>query len=236
MKRLRQVALVLGSVFLSSGLALGQAKLGPHVVDSNGQRIGYYAGLGFGPPAVDEAIVFIDGVASRIQIGRDGFVTADVFLYFENADCSGVQYVRVRPDIYLVQLASYTTDGFFHYTTTDYQTDVITLAQRTLHGDGTLSPCDPTGGQSDNAAPYLSSPAPAFTPPFLVVEAFPVSPAPAQATFNDVPTNHPFFQFIEALYASGITAGCQAMPPLYCPDSPLTRGQMAVFLAKALGL
>ncbi len=45
---------------------------------------------------------------------------------------------------------------------------------------------------------------------------------------------HPFFQFIEALYASGITAGCGGGN--YCPDSPLTRGQMAVFLAKALGL
>jgi hypothetical protein len=63
-----------------------------------------------------------------------------------------------------------------------------------------------------------------------------VSPAPAIATFNDVPTSHPFFQYVEALAASGITAGCQANPPLYCPDASLTRGQMAVFLSKALGL
>jgi len=63
-----------------------------------------------------------------------------------------------------------------------------------------------------------------------------VSPTPAVASFDDVPMSHPFFQFIEALKASGITGGCQASPPLYCPDSPLTRGQMAVFLAKALGL
>jgi len=63
-----------------------------------------------------------------------------------------------------------------------------------------------------------------------------VSPPPDTATFNDVPTTHQFFQYIEALAASGITAGCQTNPPLYCPDSPLTRGQMAAFLAKALGL
>jgi S-layer homology domain len=61
-----------------------------------------------------------------------------------------------------------------------------------------------------------------------------VSPAPAVATFSDVPTSHPFFQFIEALSVSGITAGCGT--GIYCPDAPLTRGQMAVFLAKALGL
>jgi hypothetical protein len=63
-----------------------------------------------------------------------------------------------------------------------------------------------------------------------------VSPAPATATFNDVPTDHPFFQFVEALAKSGITGGCSTSPPLYCPDAPLTRGQMAVFLAKGLGL
>jgi hypothetical protein len=61
-----------------------------------------------------------------------------------------------------------------------------------------------------------------------------VSPAPATATFGDVPTSHPFFRFVEALNASGITGGCGGGN--YCPDSPVTRGQMAVFLAKALGL
>jgi hypothetical protein len=62
-----------------------------------------------------------------------------------------------------------------------------------------------------------------------------VSPPPATATFpNDVPTTHPIFRFVEALAAAGITGGCGAGS--YCPDSPLTRGQMAVFLSTALGL
>jgi hypothetical protein len=61
-----------------------------------------------------------------------------------------------------------------------------------------------------------------------------VSPAPATATFGDVPTSHPFFRFVEALYNSGITAGCGGGN--YCPDQPVTRGQMAVFLSEALGL
>jgi hypothetical protein len=64
-----------------------------------------------------------------------------------------------------------------------------------------------------------------------------VSPAPLTATFSDVPTSHPYFRFIEALAASGITGGCTPAPnPSYCPDAPITRGQMAVFLAAALGL
>jgi hypothetical protein len=61
-----------------------------------------------------------------------------------------------------------------------------------------------------------------------------VSPAPATATFSDVPVGHPFFQFVEALNASGISAGCGNNN--FCPDAPLTRKQMAAFLSKALGL
>lgn len=61
-----------------------------------------------------------------------------------------------------------------------------------------------------------------------------VSPPPAAATFNDVATSHPQFSFVEALAASGITAGCGGGS--FCPGAPLTRGQMAVFLAKTLGL
>jgi hypothetical protein len=61
-----------------------------------------------------------------------------------------------------------------------------------------------------------------------------VSPAPATPTFNDVLQNNPFFQYIEALSAAGITGGCGGGN--YCPNNPVTRGQMAVFLAKALGL
>ena len=41
---------------------------------------------------------------------------------------------------------------------------------------------------------------------------------------------------IEAIAAAGITLGCN--PPdndRFCPDDPVTRGQMAAFLHRALG-
>jgi hypothetical protein len=63
-----------------------------------------------------------------------------------------------------------------------------------------------------------------------------VSAAPQVATFSDVPLGHPQRQFIEALAAAGITSGCATGPLRYCPDDPLTRGQMAIFLSRALGL
>ena len=61
-----------------------------------------------------------------------------------------------------------------------------------------------------------------------------VSQPPATPTFNDVPTSDFGFQHIEALAASGITTGCGGGN--FCPNSAVTRRQMAIFLAKALGL
>ncbi len=42
---------------------------------------------------------------------------------------------------------------------------------------------------------------------------------------------------IEGLVAAGITTGCAIGPPaLYCPEDPITRAQMAVFLTRGFGL
>jgi S-layer homology domain len=61
-----------------------------------------------------------------------------------------------------------------------------------------------------------------------------VAPGPATATFNDVPTSSPWFPYVEALVDTNVTGGCA--PNMYCPNDPITRGQMSVFLAKALGM
>jgi hypothetical protein len=61
-----------------------------------------------------------------------------------------------------------------------------------------------------------------------------MSPAPASATFSDVPTSNPYFRAIEALSSSGITSGCGGGN--FCPDQVVTRKEIAKFLANALGL
>lgn len=61
------------------------------------------------------------------------------------------------------------------------------------------------------------------------------SPPPGTPSFSDVPAGDAAFPHVEALRASGITMGC-GDGTIYCPDAILTRRQMAVFLAKALGL
>jgi hypothetical protein len=61
-----------------------------------------------------------------------------------------------------------------------------------------------------------------------------ISPPPLTPTFADVPATDGAFQHIEALAASAVTSGCGNGN--FCPEATLTRRQMAVFLAKALGL
>jgi len=56
----------------------------------------------------------------------------------------------------------------------------------------------------------------------------------AVATFADVPPTHPFFRWIEALIDAGITGGCAANPPQYCPGADVTRGEMAIFLLRGI--
>jgi hypothetical protein len=66
------------------------------------------------------------------------------------------------------------------------------------------------------------------------------SPAPAYGQlapgqlFADVPPSHPFFIQINIFGNLGITNGCSTNPPLFCPDAPVTRGQIAVFLIRSL--
>ncbi len=61
-----------------------------------------------------------------------------------------------------------------------------------------------------------------------------VPPACVTATFNDVPCSSPYAPWIEEIYRRGITAGCGGGN--FCPLSPVTRGQMAVFLTTTFGL
>ena len=54
-----------------------------------------------------------------------------------------------------------------------------------------------------------------------------------QGVFNDL-WNSSFVASIQWIYDAGITGGCSSTR--YCPVSPVTRGQMAAFLVRAMGL
>jgi hypothetical protein len=61
-------------------------------------------------------------------------------------------------------------------------------------------------------------------------------PPTATGVFQDVPTNYWAAGWIEQLAAEGVTAGCSIIPNLYCPTTPVTRDQMAVFLVRNFNL
>jgi hypothetical protein len=58
-------------------------------------------------------------------------------------------------------------------------------------------------------------------------------PAGSGTVFADVPLSYWAVNWIEKLFADGITAGCLSSPLSYCPEDPVTRSQMAVFLLRA---
>ena len=78
------------------------------------------------------------------------------------------------------------------------------------------------------------------------IGAFPLGsynpPAATGTVFGDVAIGAQFADFMEQLKAEGITDGCQmANPPsqplpLFCPNAPATRSQMARFLVRTFGL
>ena len=70
----------------------------------------------------------------------------------------------------------------------------------------------------------------------FVLTARGTPPPPATGNqFNDVPPGYWAGPWIEELAREGVVSGCSANPPLYCPDSLLTRAEMAVLLTLARG-
>jgi len=62
------------------------------------------------------------------------------------------------------------------------------------------------------------------------------TPPTATGIFSDVSRNHWAADWIEQLYNEGITVGCGTNPLKYCPDSSVTRAEMAVFIMRTFGL
>jgi hypothetical protein len=59
-------------------------------------------------------------------------------------------------------------------------------------------------------------------------------PACTMPVFDDVPASSPFCRWIEELARRGVVAGCGGSN--YCPLDPVSRDQMAVFVAATFGL
>jgi hypothetical protein len=78
---------------------------------------------------------------------------------------------------------------------------------------------------ADGVASSVATPLADYTPPPCVA---------GQEVFADVPSSHLFCAWIQQLYSDGVTSGCAQNPPSYCPQAAVTRGQMAVFIERAM--
>jgi len=57
---------------------------------------------------------------------------------------------------------------------------------------------------------------------------------PVCSTFADVPVGAFGQTYIESVNTAGITSGCSTIPRLYCPNTSVTRAQMAIFLLRSI--
>jgi hypothetical protein len=53
--------------------------------------------------------------------------------------------------------------------------------------------------------------------------------------FADVPEGHWALDYIQSIWAAGITTGCSASPLMYCPDNYVNRGEAAVMIERGMG-
>ena len=109
------------------------------------------------------------------------------------------------------------------------QADIFHAYVETIFRDGITAGC--TGGNYCRDASVTR----AQMAVFLLKSKFGATHVPpaCAGTFGDVACPSLFADWVEELYAIGVTGGCQASPLLYCPNNSVTRAQMAVFLLKA---
>ena len=93
-----------------------------------------------------------------------------------------------------------------------------------------------TGGCSNNPRMYCAgNPVTRAEMAVFLLRALGITPPPASGTrFTDVPASYWAAASIEKLADLGITTGCTANS--FCPDSPVLRDEMAVFLLRAKGI
>lgn len=68
----------------------------------------------------------------------------------------------------------------------------------------------------------------------LLVRASGLEPVGIPSPFSDVPGDAWYAPYVEAIRIAGVTTGCG--PERFCPDEPVTREQMALFIVRAFDL
>ena len=182
------------------------------------------------PPLTDYFID--DGALSRVfedsinKVARAGITTG--------CNAEGTRFCPDQP-VTRAQMAVFLQRAFKLPTpaTTDRFQDVDGFARDAIAAiaqAGITAGCNTDGTRYCPDQPVTRAQMAAFLVRALKLTT-PVRPAP----FTDI-FDHHFRNEITAIAAAKITAGCNTDGTRYCPDQPVTRAQMAVFLARALEL
>jgi hypothetical protein len=65
----------------------------------------------------------------------------------------------------------------------------------------------------------------------------PPTPTPTHTpppSFEDVPADHPYYSYIQALFDNGYVAGCSTDPLMYCPERIMNRAESSVFVERGI--
>jgi hypothetical protein len=153
--------------------------------------------------------------------GAGGQILATLAANSTGADRSGTLTVAGHT---ISVLQRSTKEAFSDVAPADYQFDAVNLlyAKGITAGCGTDLYCPNTNITRAQMAVFI------VTAVYNGTSNFTYSPTPY---FTDVPVGSFGFAYIQHMYELGITAGCGAQ--LFCPDSTVTRDQMAIFIIKA---
>lgn len=185
------------------------------------EKLGENVGVGYDVEGLHQA--FMNSPGHRANVLDDGYeyvgigVTLEddgkIWVAFVFADMIGIEPQReLQPTRYEGRFAD--DDG-----------SVFEPAIETLSASGITLGCGPQTFCPE--APVTRGQMAAFLVRALGAESVRGNP------FSD-DDGSPFEDAIESLYALGITSGCGG--DRFCPNQPITRGQMAAFLVKAVSL
>jgi uncharacterized repeat protein (TIGR03803 family) len=174
---------------------------------------------------------FVNGATVKIDINDATNVSVPDATHVDattppaNAAGSIVNVRVILPDTTVIVL----NNGFFYDFLDVPAGDIFEPYVRKLVANGVTAGCG--GGDYCRNNPVLRKQMAVFA--LKAKNGSGYVPPPAVGIFTDVPASDPFAPWIEELHNLGVVTGC-APGPMYCPDSPVLRQQMPVFLLKTL--
>ena len=159
------------------------------------------------------------GITSGASGSGNGAVTFSVPANTTGADLTGTLSVNSQP-VSITQRETavtfndvQTSNGFFDFINTMYERGITAGCAASP-----LQYCPNSTATRDEMAVFI----------ITAIEGGETFSYTTTPYFTDVPATDPFFKFVQKMKDLGITSGCSAT--MYCPDDPVTRGEMAVFI------